>query len=84
MPPASFVGPRTAEVPTVTVKAWDAELEAWWQFRPKERASTDLFGCSVCGDHGLDRLYANVDGRDYCASCWKAAERPWPKRRAVR
>ena len=79
-----FVDPRTGEVPTVAVKAWDAELEAWWQFRPKERASTDLLGCSVCGNHGLDRLYANVDGRDYCASCWTAVGRPWPKRQAVR
>ena len=28
-----FVDPRTGEVPTVTVKAWDDELETWWQKR---------------------------------------------------
>jgi hypothetical protein len=26
-----FVDPRTGEVPRVTVKVWNDELEAWWQ-----------------------------------------------------
>jgi len=30
-----FMDPETGEVPRVTVKAWDAELETWWRARPE-------------------------------------------------
>lgn len=40
-------------------------------------------GCDTCGVvyDGAPKLFASIDGKAYCATCWKRAGRPWPKRK---
>lgn len=39
-----------------------------------------MSGCDECGLVDDRKLFANVDGRCFCVTCWKRAGRPFPKR----